>query len=196
LEIQNKYYENAETVSKSLAFIMKTQLIKRLESSFYAFKKSLGNFQTATDRMIEMFENNKVFIAPDTNVNKLLDKGWSEEDIEKEIERLSEENPKNQTFKSSDFKDGFIESLKKDSKLIKELVKGWNAIKNDPKMDVFIAQLSKQFLNKKTNVEGKLVIFSESKTLLIIWQRLWKMQVEKMYWLFRLPTENKCMTPL
>jgi superfamily II DNA/RNA helicase len=162
-EIQDKYYENAETVSKSLAFIMKTQLIKRLESSFYAFKKSLGNFQTATDRMIEMFENNKVFIAPDTNVNKLLDKGWSEEDIEKEIERLSEENPKNQTFKSSDFKEGFIESLKKDSKLIKELVKGWNAIENDPKMDVFIAHLTKQFLNKKTNVEGKLVIFSESK---------------------------------
>lgn len=162
-EIQDKYYENAETVSKSLAFIMKTQLIKRLESSFYAFKKSLVNFQIATDRMIEMFENNKVFIAPDTNINNLLDKGWSEEDIEKEIERLSEENPKNQTFKSSDFKDGFIESLKKDSKLIKELVKGWNAIGYDPKMDVFIAQLTKQFLNKKTNVEGKLVIFSESK---------------------------------
>lgn len=162
-EIQDKYYENAETVSKSLAFIMKTQLIKRLESSFYAFKKSLGNFQTATDRMIAMFENNKVFIAPDTNVNKLLDKGWSEDDIEKEIERLSEENPKNQTFKSSDFKDGFIESLKKDSKFIKELVNAWNAIENDPKMNVFIAQLTKLFLNKRTNVEGKLVIFSESK---------------------------------
>ena len=166
-DIQDKYYENAETVSKSLAFIMKTQLIKRLESSFYAFKKSLGNFQTATDRMIAMFESDegkgKVFIAPDTNVNKLLDKGWSEEDIEKEIERLSEENPKNQTFKSSDFKEGFIESLKKDSKLLKELVKGWKAIENDPKLDVFITQLSKQFLNKKTNLEGKLVIFSESK---------------------------------
>jgi superfamily II DNA/RNA helicase len=162
-EIQDEYYENAETVSKSLAFIMKTQLIKRLESSFYAFKKSLGNFQTATDRMIEMFENDKVFIAPDANINKLLDKGWSEEDIEREIERLSEENPKNQTFKSSDFKEDFIESLKKDAKLIKELVKGWNSIKNDPKLDVFIAQLTKQFLNKKTNVEGKLVIFSESK---------------------------------
>jgi superfamily II DNA/RNA helicase len=163
LEIQNKYYENAETVSKSLAFIMKTQLIKRLESSFYAFKISLGNFQTATDRMITMFENNKIFIAPDTNVNTLLDKGWSEENIEKEIERLSEENPKNQTFKSTDFKDDFIESLKKDSKLIKELVKGWNAIENDPKINVFIDQLTKQFLNKRTNVEGKLVIFSESK---------------------------------
>jgi len=163
LEIQNKYYENAETVSKSLAFIMKTQLIKRLESSFYAFKKSLGNFQQATDRMITMFENDKIFIAPDTNVNKLLDKGWSEEDIEKEIERLSEENPKNQTFRKSDFKSDFIENLKKDSRLLKELVKEWNAITNDPKLDVFIKELTKQFLNKKTNGEGKLVIFSESK---------------------------------
>ena len=162
-EIQNKYYENAETVSKSLAFIMKTQLIKRLESSFYAFKKSLRNFQTATDRMIAMFENDKIFIAPDTNVNKLLDKGWSEDDIEKEIERLSEDNPKNQTFKGADFKNGFIESLKKDSKLIKELVKAWDTIEHDPKMSVFMAQLTKQFLNKETNTEDKLVIFSESK---------------------------------
>lgn len=162
-EIQSKYYENAETVSKSLAFIMKTQLIKRLESSFYAFKKSLSNFQQATDRMIEMFANDKIFIAPDTNVNKLLDKGWSDEEIEEEIERLSADNPKNKTFKNADFKPDFIESLENDSRLLKELVKGWDAIENDPKLDVFIAQLNKLFLNKKTNLEGKLVIFSESK---------------------------------
>jgi ERCC4-related helicase len=166
-EISDKYYENAETVSKSLAFIMKTQLIKRLESSFYAFKKSLVNFKTATDRMIKMFESDngkgQVFIAPDTNVNKLLNEGWTLDDIETFIKQLHEENPKNQTFRSADFKDGFIESLKKDSKLIEELINGWNAIENDPKMDVFIAQLTKQFLNKKTNGEGKLVIFSESK---------------------------------
>ena len=162
-EIQDKYYENAETVSKSLAYIMKTQLVKRLESSFYAFKKSLASFQKATERMIDMFKNNKVFIAPDTDVNKLLDKGWSEEDIEKEIERLSDENPKNQTFKAEDFKAEFIEALKKDAKLLKELVKEWNAIDYDPKLDVFLKKLKIQFLNKKTNIEGKLVIFSESK---------------------------------
>ena len=162
-EIQEKYYENAETVSKSLAFIMKTQLVKRLESSFYAFKKSLYNFHLATDRMIEMFERDKIFIAPDTNVNKLLDKGWTEEDIENEILRLSEENPKNQTFNRDSFKPGFLESLKKDAKLIKELVKAWDSINNDPKLDVFLDQLNKQFLNKQTNLEGKLVIFSESK---------------------------------
>ena len=162
-KIQNKYYEKAELVSKSLAFIMKTQLIKRLESSFYAFKKSLGSFKKATDRMIEMFENDKVFIAPDTDVNKLLDKGWSEEDIEKEIERLAEENPKNQTFKSDSFKDGFLDDLKRDAELLNELLESWNNIDNDPKLENFIAKLKKQFLNKKTNLEGKLVIFSESK---------------------------------
>lgn len=162
-EVQSQYYENAETVSKSLAFIMKTQLIKRLESSFYAFKKSLGNFQKATDRMIEMFNNDKIFIAPDTDVNKLLDKGWSDEQIEEEIEKLSADNPKNQTFKKADFKPDFIASLENDSRLLKELVESWNAIENDPKLDVFIAQLNKLFLDKKTNLEGKLVIFSESK---------------------------------
>jgi superfamily II DNA/RNA helicase/HKD family nuclease len=161
--IQSQYYENAETVSKSLASIMKTQLIKRLESSFYAFKKSLKNFQQATDRMIEMFANDKIFIAPDTDVNKLLDQGWSEEDIETEIERLREENPKNQTFQREDFQPQFVENLAKDSALLEELVDSWEAVENDPKLDVFIAQLNRRFLNPKTNLAGKLVIFSESK---------------------------------
>ncbi|MBC7412205.1 MAG: DEAD/DEAH box helicase family protein [Bacteroidia bacterium] len=162
-EIQDKYYENAETVSKSLASIMKTQLIKRLESSFYAFKKSLTNFDVANDRMIKMYENDKVFIAPDTNINKLFSDGWSEEAIEAKIEELSEENPKNRIFNKADFKEEFIESLKKDSKLIKELVIGWNKVTTDPKLNEFIKQLNNQFLNSDINLEGKLVIFSEAK---------------------------------
>lgn len=162
-EIQEKYYENAETVSKSLAFIMKTQMVKRLESSFYAFKKSLYSFKSATDRMIQMFENNRVYIAPDTNINALLDKGWNEEEIEKEIVRLSEDNPKNQIFRAEDFKKEFFEDLVFDAELISELVKEWDEIDNDPKLTVFLKELSMQFLNKKTNLEGKLVIFSESK---------------------------------
>jgi len=162
-DIQRKYYENAETVSKSLAFIMKTQLIKRLESSFYAFKKSLNNFRIATDRMITMFENDKIFIAPSTNVNKLLDKGWSDEQIEAEIERLSEDNPKNQTFLREHFQPEFVENLAKDAQLLNELVSEWESIENDPKLEVFINKLNRLFLNKRTNLEGKLVIFSESK---------------------------------
>lgn len=161
-EIQNKYYENAETASKSLAFIMKTLLIKRLESSFHAFKSSLNGFQKANERMISMFERDKIFIAPDTDINKLLDKGWSEEEIELEIDLLAADNPKNKVFKASDFRKGFLDGLKKDANLLGELSNGWNSINNDPKLDMFIAKLKSQFLNKRTNLEGKLVIFSES----------------------------------
>jgi superfamily II DNA or RNA helicase len=162
-EVAEKLYERAELVSKSLASIMKTQLVKRLESSFYAFKKSLANFQKATDRMIEMFKNDKIFIAPNLDINALLDKGWSDEDIEKEIELLSKDNPKNKVFKADDFEPEFIESLKKDKELLDELVNEWQQIHYDPKMEVFLEQLQTQFLNPTINVEGKLVIFSESK---------------------------------
>ena len=165
-DIQKKYYENAETVSKSLAFIMKTQLVKRLESSFDAFRNSLRNFQKATDRMIVMFEHDKVFIAPDTNVNKLLNDGWSEDDIEKKIEELAEENPKNRTFSRDDFKPEFIDNLKKDAELLRELLIRWDAVENDPKLDVFIDHLDNLFFNSETNLDGKLVIFSESKDTL------------------------------
>lgn len=162
-DVAEGVYERADMVSKNLAFIMKTLLIKRLESSFHAFKKSLSTFQRATDRMIEMFEKDKVFIAPDLDINKLLDKGWSDEDIEKEINRLSEENPKNRVFKASDFKSEFIEALRRDKKLINDLVDSWQKINYDPKLKVFLKELQNQFLNKKINKEGKLVIFTESK---------------------------------
>jgi superfamily II DNA/RNA helicase/HKD family nuclease len=160
---RKELFAEAETVSKSLAFIMKTNLIKRLESSFYAFKSSLLSFKKATDRMLTMFENDKVYIAPDTDINKLLDKGWSEEEIEKEIERLSEENPKNNIFKAADFTPAFIEGLKKDAELLHELVTEWMGIDQDPKLDVFLEGIQQVFLSKETNLEGKLVVFSESK---------------------------------
>jgi superfamily II DNA/RNA helicase len=145
---------------------MKTQLVKRLESSFDAFRNSLRTFKKATDRMIVMFENDKVFIAPDTNVNKLLNDGWSDEDIEKKIEELAEENPKNRTFSKDDFKSEFIDDLKNDAELLRELLSRWEAVDNDPKLDVFVANLDNLFFNSETNLEGKLVIFSESKDTL------------------------------
>ena len=88
-EIRDLYYEQAELVSKSLAYIMKTLLVKRLESSFYAFKKSLNRFRIANERMIEMFENDKVFIAPDLDINKFYEKGFSEEEIEEAVNDAS-----------------------------------------------------------------------------------------------------------
>ena len=98
-EANNGVYQNAQTISRSLAFIMQTQLIKRLESSFFAFKKSLNKITTSTLQMIEMFERDNIFIAPDLDITDLLNQGKSDEEIEIEILKIDDEKPKNKKFK-------------------------------------------------------------------------------------------------
>ena len=172
-----KIYQNAQTVSRSLAFIMQTMLIKRLESSFYAFKKSLGKITTSTKQMIEMYERDSVFIAPDLDISDLLNKGLTDEEIEIEILKIDDEKPKNRKFKQSDFKQGFIEGLKKDYEHLSVLNERWQAIEehNDPKWNVFIDLLRTEYFNKEKNELGKLVIFTESAdTLNYLAERLQK----------------------
>ena len=70
-EYRNKY-KNAVHIGQTLAGIYRVHMVKRLESSFYAFKKhrSLHTFLRITADMIKMFEENKVIIAPDINVKE------------------------------------------------------------------------------------------------------------------------------
>lgn len=152
-------YGNVEDISHRLAAIMRTLLVKRLESSFYAFKKSLSRLLKNTNHMIKMFEDNKVYVAPDIDVNKFLNEG-DEEGLE---QKINEKGGNNQIYNAEDFKEGFIELLKADEKIIKNLVSEWAKIDYDPKLDKFLADLKSIFLNKKNNHSGKLVVFSESK---------------------------------
>jgi ERCC4-related helicase len=162
-EIQSQYYEKAELVSKSLAYIVKTLLVKRLESSFYAFKKSLERFQTANRRMIKMFERGKIYIAPDLDLNKFYEKGLTEEEIEEEITKVAEENPKNQIFKPADFNSEFFQQLIDDQQILDKLTDLWKRIGDrDPKLTEFLNRLNDEFFDREKNIGQKLVIFSES----------------------------------
>ncbi len=161
-EKREAYYDQAILVSKALAGIMKTMMIKRLESSFHAFGITLNNLLRSTERMIEMFENDKVFIAPDLNVNELIEKGFSMEEIENLILDLSIESPKNNIFYADDFEPFFIEGLNKDRLLLKELADEWEKVTEDPKLDAFFNTLDEELLDKDINPTGQLVIFSES----------------------------------
>jgi len=161
-EDRDKYYEQAVLVSKSLAGIMKTLMVKRLESSFHAFKITLKNLMVSTERMIQMFENDKVLIAPDLNINELVEKGFTMEEIEEFIETLSIENPRNNIFKAEDFEPELIEGLKKDHSLLKELFKQWTEVKEDPKLDELLRTFENDLFNKEINPTGQLIIFTES----------------------------------
>ncbi len=162
-EIQERYYTNAERASKTLAQIMMTQLVKRLESSFTAFRSSLTNFKISTERMIEMFSKGKIYVAPDAKINELINKEWTDEEIEEYILELSIENPKNQIFTPADFSKDFLDNLKQDLESLKELSDEWAKVKEDPKWDVFLHLLKTELLRNDLNPSKKLVIFTESK---------------------------------
>src|SRR5699024_6081469 len=161
-DLREAYYDQAVLVSKSLAGIMKTLMVKRLESSCFAFRKTLNSLLVSTKRMIEMFENDKVFIAPDLKINELIDKGMSMDEIEALIIETSTDNPKNNIFKADDFKPEFLVGLKKDCSLLEELSKNWKDMEEDPKLDKFFETLDSDLLNKAKNPTGQLVIFTES----------------------------------
>jgi superfamily II DNA/RNA helicase len=165
-EIQDRCgYSNAERASKTLAQIMMTQLVKRLESSFYAFHKSMVKQVVSYQRMIEMFNRGKIYIAPDIKINDLMDKDWSDEDIEELILELSVENSKNNIFTPEDFQEGYLDSLKNDLASFIELAEEWEKIdrERDSKFNAFARLLSKELLRQDLNPSGKLIIFSESK---------------------------------
>ncbi|CEN49610.1 helicase-related protein [Capnocytophaga canis] len=154
-------YDNAKLISEQLASIMKTQLVKRLESSFKAFHTSLQRFYLSNQRMIEMFEKDKVYIAPDIDVNKFLNEG-KEQELEEKIEKLAKKSPNNRIFKATDFSEELLIGLKSDQEILTQLVEAWKNIGDDPKTKKFLHSIENLFFDKK-NIEKKLVIFSESK---------------------------------
>ncbi|HEX8576654.1 MAG TPA: SNF2-related protein [Flavobacterium sp.] len=117
-ESNNDKYEKADLVSRSLASIMKTQMVKRLESSFYAFNITVNNLRKSTERMIEMFDKNKIFIAPDLGINDLIEKNWTFEEIEKKVLFDGLTNIKSNVFTADDFEEGFYNKLKKDLEIL------------------------------------------------------------------------------
>ena len=157
-------YDNAETISRSLAGIRKNGLVKRLESSFEAFKNSLENFKDANQNLIDMWENDKIIIAPDMDINLLIKKGYTEEEIEEKLNEKSEKNPKNATFQREHFKPEYIEMLRKDQALLDDMWLKWALIedKDDSKFAKFEDLLKHELFKKDRNPEGKLVVFSES----------------------------------
>lgn len=163
-EAANGLYDNAELISRSLAGIRKNGLVKRLESSFYAFQISLNNFRQANQNMIDMFNRDKVFIAPDLDINNLLEAGLSDEEIEEKLNAKAEENPKNSVFKAEDFDPEYFELLQQDQEILEKLYKEWEGIsdEDDSKFAKFNELLKHELFKTDCNPEQKLVVFSES----------------------------------
>ncbi len=153
-------YVRADFIAERLVAIMKTLLLKRMDSSFYAFKETLNRFIQSSKNMLKMIENNKIIIAPNININKYI-----LEDKEAELlELLANESltdPSIVIVKKDDMETGFVEGVQHDYEILKNLKSAWDKITFDPKIDKFLQQLP-VFLDKAKNPEQKILIFTES----------------------------------
>ena len=153
-------YRNAVHIGQTLAGIYRVHMVKRLESSFHAFKLSLATLLRITNDMLKMFAEDKVIIAPDLNVKDLQAKGLElDEIIEKALEKGYNES--DILYKSDDFDPVFLAMLQHDKKVLETLNVDWQKEHDDQKFDLFQEKLDTEFFDEQ-NVSGKLVVFSES----------------------------------
>jgi superfamily II DNA or RNA helicase len=158
-------YQNADRISQQLATIMRTLLVKRLDSSFFAFTSSLRRFRDATRVMIGMFERGTVYIAPNLPVNQLILEG-REEELVSLIAEKQDADPTIEVCKPEDFSEDLLAGLRRDLERIAPILADWEQVvasNQDPKFDLFLRRLRDELLNREINREGKLVVFSESR---------------------------------
>lgn len=156
-------------ISAQLQKIMQILLVKRLESSFNAFKESLHNLLQNTENMLEMIQNNTVFICPDIDVNaEFFDKETGEKLVFDAVannirEKIIKKKGNNREFRATDFTNEYKEALIKDKALISKLLGRWKKNDYDPKMDAFKESIKDVLFDKTINPPQKLVIFTEAK---------------------------------
>jgi len=92
-----------ELSQRNMGKFMKILLVKRLESSFFAFRNSLERFINSYKIFIEQFEKGKVFVSK-KYANKIFE--FLESDDDESIQRLLDEG-KAEQYSSSDFTEAF-----------------------------------------------------------------------------------------
>ena len=149
----SKKYAKMQTAQRNLGGFMKSILVKRLESSFFAFKNTLRRFEESYQKFIEMFSKGEVYISKQVDVYELLNNG-----DEDELLKLVEED-KAMHFKSSEFSKQFIIDLQSDLNNLKHLRKIWELVASDPKLN----QLKEELRSNEKFQGNKKIIFTESK---------------------------------
>ncbi|HVU09080.1 MAG TPA: helicase-related protein [Verrucomicrobiae bacterium] len=155
-----EYFEGEHTKQEvqsqvNLAKFMKILTVKRLESSFTAFRQTLGRFIATYERVIEEFGKGQVFISK-KHIAKVFE--LLESDDTEALQRLIDED-KAEKLNASNFKPNFIADLKSDLKILHTIRDHWRKITRDPKWEEFASVLKTKAHLKK----GKIIIFTESK---------------------------------
>ncbi|CVK34538.1 Helicase domain protein [Methanoculleus bourgensis] len=144
-----------ELAQRNMMKFMKILLLKRLESSFFAFRMSVGRFIGYYELFIREVRKGNVYISK-MHMNTIFD--LLEQDNLERITSLVEDK-KVYRLPSSDFSQAYLEDLEYDLRILKELQSLWETVDDDPKIDAFIELLS----TDPVLVDQKCIIFTEAK---------------------------------
>lgn len=144
-----------ELAQKNMGKFMKILMVKRLESSFYAFRNTLRRFINSYELFLKELEKGKVYVSK-KYTNKIFE--FLEDDDDEAIQRLIEED-KAKVFPAEDFRKEFKTDIEHDLGILREIEQIWADVKRDPKLLAFKEILS----SNKVLKEQKLIVFTESK---------------------------------
>lgn len=135
---------------------MKAVLVKRLESSFYAFGKTVKRFISSYEKFIRMYEKGTVYVGKGVNILDYLD----DDNVDQLLALVDDQGASMvKAYDSQIFKEEFPVHLAEDLRLLKRIQSMWDKVKEDPKLDQFICDLK----NDGVLAGNKLLIFTESK---------------------------------
>ncbi|MCK5319811.1 helicase [Candidatus Parcubacteria bacterium] len=160
--------ESAEDVQQSIgqaqvnvAKFMRRLLVRRFESSIYAFEKSLNNMIVSAEKMMSwLAERKEVPVLKKGNIPEVEDLEYMDG---KEIDALfvNLEEKGMIRIPASELDSSFEKDLKNDIDLLKNIKEEWfdkKAIKRDPKFDLFFDEIKKALAE---NANKKIVVFTE-----------------------------------
>ncbi len=144
-----------KTSQRNMGSFMKTLLVKRLESSFFAFKMTLDRFIESYENFIKAYKKGSVYFSK-KYWHKVIDYFLSDdfESIQKLIDQEKAEE-----YSSEEFLPKLRTDLQTDLNTLKMIKSWWEQIDYDPKLEKFIVELQNSPILKK----NKLIIFTESR---------------------------------
>ncbi len=176
---KKKKGENGEQVKqqqKNLFDFMRRLLVKRFESSFGAFSKSIERFLKTHEFVLSFIKESGFYFLDRALIESIYNSSENEPDfIPKDIKNILEQFKKNSRTKISpkhtkvyyikdlDYEDKFIEDIESDIELFKKVkkkIEELDLVANDPKREKVLSIIRETLIVEKKPVR-KVIIFSE-----------------------------------
>jgi len=144
-----------ELSQRNMGKFMKILIIKRMESSIYAFRNTLERFIHSYEIFLREFENGRVFINKKyaAKIFELIDN-----DDEAAIQKLIDED-KARIYPAENFHPELKQDLQADLAALYRIKILWDTIQRDPKLLTLLEKMQQ----KDVLAENKVIIFTESK---------------------------------